>query len=716
MYSNIFDRLSFLSLFSVVVLLPLFFLPFTNIPIETSKGLLLVLGLTASVIFWAIARFSDGKIVFPKSWLLMSSFGVVLVFLFSSLFSVNPQISLFGTMFDVGSFWFIFSGFILMLMSSVIFKNPKQVKILLLGTILSAAFVLIFQTLHLFMPKALSLGILAPKIGNILGSWNALGLFAGFSGLMFLLVIEFFPISKIEKFLLGIFILLSFFLIAAVNFQLVWTFLGISSIIIFVYKVSITFQKKGENAENESADNKRYFPIFSFIVVLISLLFFTSGQFIGSIIANRLQISNNEINPSLSATISTTKGVLAKHPLLGIGPNRFGEAWSMYKPGVINNTQFWDISFNSGSGLLPTFVATTGGLGILSWLIFFILFLFIGAKSVFSSIKKGANWEVVAFFVLSLYLFIASFFYFTGTVIFLLSFAFAGVFIGVVASNSGKEISMSFLNDHRKSFFSILILILVMVSFAAFSFKYIERFTSVSYFRKAISAATIPSAEDYINKALSLYSNDLYLRAYSQIYLIKLNSIAKKGATLTDAEKADLQASFDQAINSAQMATKYDSSNYLNFQLLGSTYQAVGTLGVKDAYSKAVEAYKSASNLNPLNPGLRLAMAGASFVDGKIKEAKNYANAALSLKQDYIDALVILSQIEKSENNNSAALSYARAALSLSPEDKNLIQYVNSLNSSEPASVSDSANENGSKSVSVPNSASTPATPNKTKK
>ena len=696
MRSNIFDRLSFLSLFLVIVLLPLFFLPFTNIPVETSKGLLLVLGLAFSIIFWAIARFFDGKIIFPKSWLLMSGFGVILVFLFSSLFSGNSPVSLFGTMFDIGSFYFIFAGFILMLMSSIVFKNPKQAKILLLGAILSSGFVLIFQAVHLFIP--ISLGILSGKTGNILGSWNALGFFAGFSGLMFLLVIEFFPISKIEKLLLGIFILLSFFLIAAVSFQLVWTLLGISSLIIFVYKVSTAFQKREESEEDTS--KKIYFPIVSFIVMTISLLFFISGQFIGSIIPNRLQISNAEISPSLGATYSITKEVLAKHPLLGVGPNRFGEAWSMYKPAVINNTQFWDVSFNSGSGLMPTLVATTGGFGILAWFIFFILFLFIGVKSVFSSIKNRANWEMMAFFVLSLYLFIASFFYFTGAVIFLLSFAFSGVFIGLASSSSGKEISISFLNDHRKSFFSILILIFVMIFSVALSFKYIERLTSVFYFGKALSATTVSGAKDYINKTVSLYSNDLYLRAYSQIYLVELNSIAKKGETLSSAEKADLQTSFDQAINSAQLAMRYNPLNYLNFQLLGSTYQTVGSLGVKDAYSKAVLAYQDASNLNPLNPGLKLAMAGASFVDGKVKEAKDYANAALSLKQDYIDALIILSQIAKSENNNSAALSYAQAALSLSPEDKNLIQYVDSLN--------------GSESVSVPTS--DPTNPNKTKR
>ncbi len=682
MRSNIFERLSFLSLFLVVVLLPLFCLPFTNIPIETSKGLLLVLGLTISIIFWAISRFLDGQIVFPKSWLLLSGFGVVLAFFLSALFSGNFQISLFGTMFDLGSFWFIFSGFVLTLFSSIVFKTRERAKIVLLGIILSSVFVLIFQSVHLFFPTALSLGILAGKTGNVLGSWNALGLFAGFSSLMFLLVIEFFPISKTRKILLEIFILLALLLIASVNFQLVWILLGISSLIIFVYKVSTALQR------NENEEEKRHFPAVSFVVVIISLLFFMSGQFIGSVISNRLYISNTEISPSLGATMSITKGVLVKHPIFGIGPNRFGEAWSMYKPAVINNTQFWDVSFDSGSGLLPTLTATTGIIGILAWLVFLVLFLVVGVKSVFSSIKNGANWEMLAFFVLSLYLLISLFFYSGGVVLLLLLLAFIGIFIGLATSNSGKEISISFLNDHRKSFFSILFLIFLIIFSVAMSFKYTERFVSVSYFGKAITASTEPIAENFIGKALSLYSNDLYLRTYSQIYLVKLNSIANKGASLSDADKADLQASFDQAVKSAQMAVTYNSSNYSNFQLLGSVYQSVGALGVKDAYSKAVLAYQNASNLNPLNPGLKLAMAGVSFVDGKVKEAKDYANVALSLKPDYIDALIILSQIAKSEGNNSEALSYGQAALSLAPDDKNLIQYVNSLkNNSVPAPI-----------------------------
>jgi hypothetical protein len=694
MISNKFDRVSFWALFLVIVLSPIFFLPFTNIPIETSKGLLLVIGLAVAIIFWSLARFSDGKIHLPKSTFLLAGLGVVLAFFLSAAFSKASEASFFGTMLDVGTFWFIFAAFLLMFYASMVFKDAKNAKILLLGTILSSAVLLIFQTLRLFfsaayVQKFLSLGILADKTGNILGSWNALGIFAGFAGLIFLLVAEFFPITKLERWILRFLTILAIIMIAAVDFPLVWILLGVSALIIFVYKMSLRL-----NENKEAGEQVAHFPAFSFFVIIVALFFFISGPVIQGYLPNRLGISNTEVSPSFLTTMSVAKYALAKSPILGAGPNRFGEVWAMYKPSIINATQFWDVSFNSGSGLLPSFVATTGILGILAWLFFLVLFVSSGLKSIFSSVKHGANWETMAFFVLSLYLFVASFFYSTGVVLFLLALAFCGVFLGLSSSqNPNGEISLSFLNDHRKSFFSILLLVVVIVFSVSAAFKYTERLASVSYFGKALNASTLPAAESAINKAISLYSNDLYLRTYAQIYLIKLDSIAKNGgSSLSDQDKADLQDSFNQAVSGAQSAMLYDPQNYLNYQALGSVYQSVGVLGVKDAYSKAIDAYNSASLLNPLNPGLKLDVATAALANGETDQAKSYAAGALQLKPDYTDALVFLSQMAKNAGDNAGALSYGQQALSFDPANQNLIQYVNSLNNPAPATTATVSN------------------------
>src|SRR3989344_4217627 len=321
MRSNTFDKLSLVSLFLVIVLMPFFFLPFTSISVEIAKGVLLVVGLALCVIFWAIARFFDGTINLPKSACLLGGAGVVLAFFLSAFFAKSSQVSFFGTMFDIGTFWFIFSGFLLMLMSSIIFREPRNAKILLFGAILSSAILLIFQTVRLFIPDVLSLGILVDKTGNLLGSWNAFGLFAGFSVLMTLLVVEFFPTTKVEKLLLQALAVLSIILVAAVNFTFVWELIGVSALIIFVYKVSIA--SHGNQIEGE-----KKFPTFSFAIIMIAILFFISGQFIGNILPTRLGLSNNEVSPSLEATMSVTKSVLKENLIFGIGPHKFSEAWA----------------------------------------------------------------------------------------------------------------------------------------------------------------------------------------------------------------------------------------------------------------------------------------------------------------------------------------------------------------------------------------------------
>ncbi|OGI99393.1 hypothetical protein A3H53_01490 [Candidatus Nomurabacteria bacterium RIFCSPLOWO2_02_FULL_40_10] len=697
MRSNIFNRLSFVSLFLVMVLLPFFLLPFTNIPIGISKGVLLATGLAFSVIFWGFARFFDGKIILPRSLPLFGGGLIVLVVFLSAIFVKDSEVSFFGTMFDIGSFWFIFSGFLFMLMCALVFRDQKSARVVLFGVILSSIVVLIFQTVHMFFPGELSLGVLDPalKTDNVIGSWNELGLFAGFSALMSLLMVEFFLMTRLEKWILRALIILSVFLIAAINFSLVWELLGVSALIIFVYKISISFKEKiAEDAGSATSvkKEKTHFPVFSFVIIMIALLFFMSGQFVGGIISSRLGVQNTEINITLRTTTEVARAVLKDNFLFGIGPNKFGEAWAMYKPVTVNapiNGNLWNLPVSSGSGLLPTIISTTGYAGILAWLLFFGLFIFSGVKSIFSSIKNRVNWETMAFFVLSLYLFVSSFFYPAGSVTFLLALAFAGVFAGLSAgNNAGGDISLSFLSDHRKSFFSILFIVLAIVLSSAALFTYAGRLASVSYFREALTVPTVPEAVVAINKALSLYQNDLYLRAYAQIYLVKLNSLAqKKEGELSDADKKDLQTSLDQAVIGAKSAVAYNPKNYINLQALGSLYENLAAIGVKDAYLGAAEAYKGAATLNPNNPGIKLSLAIASNALKKADEAESYAKEALALKPDYVDGWIVLSKLAKSAGNNADALSYAKTALSISPLDENLKKYVDLLKNGSSSNV-----------------------------
>ncbi len=665
MLSNILDRISFWSLFSVIVILPLFFLPFTGIPIENAKNLLLVVGLAITVIAWAAARFSDGEIVIPKSWVLLSGAVVTLVFLVSSLLSGGAEISMFGIMLDTGTFWFMFASFMLMLVSALIIKDEKKGKIIFYGLLSSFVFILFFQILRFIMPNTLSFGVFGGKAGNLFGSWNSFGILVGLVNLMALFAVEFLDVSRKVKLLMGGIVVFTLIMAAVVNFSLVWTLLGIFAMVIFIYRISLSSRREAS------------FPAFSFAVVIVSLLFVMSGQFIGSYLPNLIGVSDSEVGPSFSSTMTIAKATFKTDPLFGVGPNRFAEAWAMYKPAIINQSLFWDSSFNYGSGLIPTLAITTGIMGVLAWFAFIVLFLINGVKTIFTAMKKSLGYEVSIFFLIALYMLASLFFYSAGSASFLLTFALLGVYIGISSSvKEEREWSLSFVDGTKRKFFTILSLVFIMIASAGVSFKFLERFASVYYFENAITTKEINVAEKAISKAILLYPNDLYYRTYSNVYLAKLSNLIYKDSALTDVEKEELKFDLDSTINGAGLAANYNPKNYLNFQSLGAIYYSTGLFGSEGAYDNAIAAYQKASELNPLNPGLKLSIANAYLQQDKTKEARDYATEALTLKGDFVDAMIVLAKVEKKSGNQQLAVSYAEQALALYPGNKDLNDFV----------------------------------------
>lgn len=672
MLSNILDRVAFWSIYVVVVLLPIFFIPFTKIPAEASKTLLVVIGASVSLMAWAGARFSDGKIYIPKSFVLLSGLGVVFVTLLSALFSSNRTSSFFGAMFDVGTFWFLCAGYILMLLASMVVRTEKQGKKILSGLLASISVVLFFQTLRYFMPDLLSFGVLGGKTSNPFGSWYSFGFLAGVSSLISIFLLEFAHTSKKIRIALYALLGLSLVTVIAINSTLLWKILGVSALVIFVYRIATYV-----------GNRRSMFPVYAFVTILLSLLFLLSGRFIGGLLPNALGLSNVEISPSVETTFAVGQKIITQYPVLGIGPNRFAEAWALWKPIIINNTQFWDTAFGSGFGFLPTVAINNGTLGILSWLVFvgtILAAVFAYIRKTFKDTKSPITvaWAFVVLFIL-----ISNFFYSFGIGMIMLLFVSLGVFASMRTDFESTEVmEIDFLNDPRKSFVSILFLVLLMIGAAGTSFKFVERFASVPYFNGSLMATNVAQAESLIDKAISLHQNDLYFRTYAQIELAQLSLLAQK-QNISNEEQATLQTIFDKALQSATLAINYDPKNYINHQMLGVVYSTAGRLGVEGAGDKAIEAYNVASKLNPLNPGLKLSVANEYSNANKNTEAKKFAEEALSLSPNYIDALVFLAQTEKRLGNTNKATEYAERALVLNPNDKNLVEFANNIKSNQ---------------------------------
>ncbi|MFN4181545.1 MAG: tetratricopeptide repeat protein [Candidatus Paceibacteria bacterium] len=673
MLSNVLDRIAFGSLSLVIILLPIFFVPFSKIPAEASKTLLVVVGLAVSLVAWAAARFADGRVSVPRSKILLGVSGVLFATLLSAIFSSNKSASFFGAMFDVGTFWFMFAATLLTVLASLIVQTAEQAKIILRGLLVSLLVLFLFQTLRFIIPSPLSFGVLGGKTSTLVGSWSTYGFVAALAAIMSVYLLEFLRLRKVLRMGLYLLLGLSLFTVIAVNSVIVWSLFGTFSLLIFVYRVMSV-------APNDAGVVKNFFPFYTFGFIILALLFLLSGRFIGNIIPQSLGLSNLEISPSVGTTLEVGKEVLQAYPVFGIGANRFSEAWAYWKPSVINNTQFWDTVFGSGFGFIPTAAINSGTIGVAAWILFIILVFGGALQYTAHSLKNKKHNNIASLFLWAgLFLFVGSFVYSFGIVGIMLAFAFIGIFVGVYYhSTEGKVFEFNFLSDPRHSFFAILVLALMMIATAGLSFKFIERFASVPYFNGALLSTNAKQAESLLDRALSLHENDLYFRTYTQVQLANLSLLSQKD-NLSQEEKADIQNSFDKAVTGAVKAINSDPKNYVNHQMLGVVYTTVGRMGVEGAQEKAIEAYQAASKLNPLNPGLKLAVASEYASLGKNTEARKFAEEALGLAPNYVDALIVLSQIEKASGNINKAKEYADRAAILNPNNKALNDYTQKL-------------------------------------
>jgi tetratricopeptide (TPR) repeat protein len=682
-----------------------FFIPYVPVTLEASKGFLLSVGTTLSVFFWLIARLGEGKFTFPKDRLIIFVAIIPLVFLISSFFSSSLYISLFGNGFEMGTFGSMLILFIIFFLSSIYFQKEKRlwffVGMLFLGGLILSVFELLnmFVGFGRFLPGLLQ-GI---SSGNLVGSWNNFALLFGLIVLLSIFTLEFLK-TKGFSLIVQYFLLVSglFFLII-INIPLVWLLVGVFSIIIFVYSISL--QHAGIQIVHGAGDKKR-FPFVSLVVIFLCLVFLIGNNSIGGLISKYVNLSNPEVRPSIVTTSQIAWKSIKQNPFFGTGPNTFVIDWASWQPKEIAQTIFWNVDFTNGFSTLSTFAVTTGIIGLLAWIIFFIAFVVRGLQSLRVALKDPlSNYFILTTLMIALYSWITFIIYIPNLIMLMLAFSSSGVLVGILVY---KEVigvkEYSFLNDPRNSFFAILSIMVLMIVTLSVTYLYVEKFTSVIYFSKGLNTdntmESLVRPEKMINNAISLDKNDVYYRTLSQVYINQMGVLVNNKSLSEDNIKTGLQQLINAAQNNATLAVTQNPKQYLNYVNLGNVYSSLVPLDVANSYESATTSYEKAQQLSPNNPSILLSRAELEFAKKNNDEAKKFIQQALSLKQNYTDALFLLAQIESNEGDNSSAIKEVEKAASLSPNDATIFfrlgllrynssDYSNAVSSFERAVILD---------------------------
>lgn len=671
-------------------LTPIFFLPFTALPVAANKEIL-VFTLILAAFFALLGRILiEGRIRYPGHWLAASLLVLVLVWGIASFFSINQIGSLIGPWATPDSFTAVLL-FALLTLSIVMTFDRRDIVVSTLVFLASLSVLGLFELLQLMkvfvLPFEFSKNIAFNPIGSVndLSVLLAFGLIIG-SGLMATP-----EMSKLLKKLLGISVVILLLNLIIIDFWAIWIGLGLAMVFM------ITFLSAGLSTSTQSPPyqwgekegvtglqlvyfQKAWLPS---IILLISLILL----FIPSPLARFIQ-TPVEVSPNFRATFDIgIANLKSGHYLLGSGPNTFGYIYNLYKPSGINQTIFWSTVFTSGASAAASWVGAVGLLGVLAILLLITAFIWtaVTGTSMRNADKGIMNVASQSIFVAVIFMFTMWFLYVANFTV--LAFTFWGIGLFLAASlffilesefplvgssvpNIFREIRI-FTSAPKTFIFSLLIVVL-MVGVAAGVYFEVTKYVAEVYFGKAIASSAKGDNEatlGNLNRAVEFWKYDeRYFQSLAQATFFKLNALLADRNTPQDSLMTQFQNITSNSIAFAQKAGSLNPQNPFNAALLGGIYENLIPF-IGGASDFAISSYEKAIALDPKNPSNYLMIGRVYIARNELDKATGNLESAIELKQDYAPARFLLVQVYDRQGKLPDAIKRAEELVILNNAD-----------------------------------------------
>lgn len=663
------DKASFWVFQVLLFLAPIFFVPSLSVPFQAGKNAFLISGVIVLAVLWLVARFRDGEFSFPKSSVLASSVVLGLVYVSSAFVSSGRETSLFGQGFEVGSAALFVSGLALCVLVSMFVKTKERIFTSYVTLVASFLILAGFHLVRLFFgADALSFGVITDALSTPAGRWSDIGMFFGLTALLSLVTLEKLKLGRLLK-IFNIAVLgVSLVFLALVNSSALWVILAVFSLVFTVYEKTLGWRE-------ERGEGRRAFPIYALVALLLSIAFILFGNRLGGLVSGIVGFSQTEVRPSFEATMQITRATLGNDMILGSGPNRFSSQWLLHKPAGVNETVFWGVDFNYGSGFLTSMAVTTGFAGALALLAVIVSLAVSFARSLARvSSSPFARYLEVSSFISSAYLWSAFFFHVPSPALWFLATSFTGLFVASLAqSGVVKSVSVKTVDKPVLNFVSIVFVIVALGATGIFGYAVGKRLVASTYLQRAILAANtsgdIDAAESLLASAISVSPSDVQYRALAELYLLRLSVLLSDDKVKQEEAQQKFQEYLSVAIRSSNAAVDFDPTNYFNHAALAQVFSAVTPFKIEGAYEAAVQAYQAALAVNPESPELYLALARLEVSKGDNAAARTQIGKALEKKGDYAAAVYLLAEMQIAEKNLPEATRSVEAVALLSPND-----------------------------------------------
>ncbi|MFN4212429.1 MAG: O-antigen ligase family protein [Microgenomates group bacterium] len=676
----IIDKILFYLYAALFLITPLLMLPFTSELFEFNKMIFIYLLATLILFFWILKMISFKKIIIKKT-----PFDIAIILFFisqvlSTLFSIDRHTSIFGyySRFNGGllsiiAYIILFYGF-----ASNLSFDTKILEILLKISLFSSLMVIFWGlpgkfghdlTCLLFMGQFNNSCWTdqfrpAERMFSTLGQPNWLGAYLAIN---FFIGMYFFYLSIKNKKLIH-----SLFYFFIVNL----TFIGIiftksrSAFLAVIVEVGVSAAVVFLKWLREK--NKRVFYLLTIVLVINSV--FLATIFTKKQLNNRAKKQTSSVTESFDIRKIVWKGAIdlgLRYPLFGTGVETFAYSYYFVRPKEHNLTSEWDYLYNKAHNEYLNYFATTGVIGLGSYIVligtvcFYILKkLKIKNEKLKMTIKNlklknsqaiqiiNNNNEtilIICLFLAYISILITNFFGFSTTTVNLF-FYLIPAFL-VVSNNITIEQSTNKLSLFQKLNIVILILATCYLIFAIFKYWYADILYAKADQRNKLG--DYQTSANFLNQALKLK----YEHVYEDKLSYTLANLAVLAAYQKQSEVAkklmNLSKFYNQkAINNSPKNVLYWKTKAKNHYLFYQISLSKGEL------EEGIRALIQGKNLSPTDPKIpySLAIFYSLMIDEvKKKEEKlNFQNLSvrmvdesISLKPNYRDGYFLKGQLFK---------------------------------------------------------------------
>jgi len=672
-------------LIAALVLAPLSFWSSAYVSLDTVKTFVIAVCVLASAILLGLAAYQEKKLVLPPRSMVWIGVLMVLSLVVSAFVSGHAWKSIFGQGFEESSASFVVLMFLsVAVISSAVFRRAERAIVMYAGIVAPFLLLWIFHALRLIFGAHFSLGILNGVTDTVFGSWYSLAIYSMAVIILGLSAVMFLPLSRRIKIAYWILIGLAAIGALIINSAPVWQTAALVLLGMTIYASSLTPRPAGSRSVS-FLKRIAWIPLVAF---LIACLFACKGSQIAGPLITRMNASYSELSLPWQMTLDVGTGALKDQPLFGVGPNRFSQAFLAHKPAGIDQTDAWSVEFNTGFGLIPTFMIEQGMIGLILWVLLFVYMGLLGKRSLVRAAKAAdpsARFIVMSSFFAAVSIWLVSLIYVPSQAAFFLGLVMTGIWLG--ASTAYGYLSPLVLSPAPISarrgwrLFPAFVVVLTAVV-AVWGVIFIKNTAALAYFSKGLQALTVANdpavADSDFRMAVSLNPVDVYWQARAEASLAQARALV---ATITSSSDASTSQAVavrtvalgNQASQYAAKAVAADPTNYYNYVSEARVAEFAASLKMANAYQAGVQAYSNAISLNPGNPSLYLSMARLQVSQNQLDAALQTIGASLQVKNNYLDAVFLLTQVEAAKGNLPDAITSAKFAIDLN--DTNPLLY-----------------------------------------